>query len=68
MSLREKIRQAMCLHWFDPPTTREFSEYVGAIICCQQKSYRVTAETRVCSKCGLTDSRKIGDPVFEGWD
>jgi hypothetical protein len=67
-NLLKKIRQARCLHWFNPPVTMEFTEWSGAIVCCQQKHWTYTQETRTCSKCGLTDSRRVGEPVYMGWD
>lgn len=64
----DRIKRAMCLHWFDAPTIHESDGYVGAIVCCQQKHFTFKVETRVCSRCGLSDSRRLGEPVFEGWD
>lgn len=62
------FRKWWCLHWFDPPTTREYSCSKGPIIAGAQRSYLVTEETRVCCRCGLIDRRKVGDPIYEGWN
>lgn len=64
----ERLRQVICLHWFDASVTNEFTEYVGHVVCNQQRMYRYTQETRTCSRCGLVDGRRVGKPVFEGWD
>lgn len=63
-----RIKQALCLHWFDPVRTDEYSEHVGHFICHQQRLYEYTEETRTCSRCGLTDKRRVGEPRFIGWD
>jgi hypothetical protein len=63
----KRLRQFLCAHWFDEPVTFEFSESRGPIICTQQKMWTITRQSRTCSKCGFTDSRRIGDPVYEGW-
>lgn len=61
-----KLRQFMCVHWFDAPVVLNYSESYGAIVCCEQKTDTVTIERRTCSKCGLTDRREIGR-AYEGW-
>lgn len=61
------FKQLFCLHWFNEVQTNEFSEYYGAIVCTQQKSRIYTQESRTCSKCGLVDTRRIGEAIFEGW-
>lgn len=57
-----------CLHWFDPPTTIQYSESFGPIVCLEQKSRTIKEERRTCSKCGLVDRRQIGEPIYEGWN
>ena len=64
----KKIQQMFCLHWFDPSVTNEFTEYVGAIVNSQQKTYTYTQESRTCSKCGLIDYRRVGERIFQGWE
>jgi hypothetical protein len=61
-----RIRQALCLHWFDPIMETSYGEGFGPIVCCEQKTRTVTAEVRVCSRCGLKDSQIVGTE-YEGW-
>lgn len=63
-----KLKQIFCVHWFDEQPTQEYTSHEGAIVCAEQKSYHITVQPRVCSKCGFTETRRIGEPVYEGWD
>lgn len=65
--MRRFFKQLFCLHWFDlqPRYEREYSE--GPIICFERRHFRATIERRICSKCGLEEERRIGDPVYDGW-
>jgi hypothetical protein len=49
------------------PTAYEFAESRGPIIATQQKTWTFTQESRTCCKCGLVDTRRVGEPVYEGW-
>lgn len=61
------MKQFFCRHWFDV-TKREAVEFsAGMIIATQRRVYRATDETRVCSKCGLKEMRRL-DTVCTGWD
>lgn len=62
-----KLKQIFCLHWFDERPTYEYEYSAGPIICTEQRTYRATIQPRICSKCGLKEERRIGDPVCEGW-
>jgi predicted Zn-ribbon and HTH transcriptional regulator len=63
-----RLKQIFCVHWFDEQPVREYGYSEGAIICMEQKSYRVTVQPRACSKCGLTEERRVGEPIYEGWN
>lgn len=62
-----RIKQFLCLHWFDvlPTYQREYSH--GAIVCMERRVSRGTFESRTCSKCGLQEERRVGEPEFLGW-
>lgn len=62
------LKQMCCVHWFDPSITREDEYHAGHIICNQQKLFRQLVEIRICSRCDLIDSRRIGDPECLGWE
>lgn len=61
------LKQVFCVHWFDDgkPYDSEYSE--GSIICTEQRTYTVAVQDRICSKCGRIESRRLGEPVYEGW-
>lgn len=61
------LKQLICLHWFDIGPDYEYEESSGPIVCMEQSTYRITAQRRVCSKCGLSEQRRIGDSVCLGW-
>lgn len=63
----KRIKRMLCVHWFDATTAYEFAEGRGPIVATQQKSWTFTQESRTCSKCGLVDTRRVGEPVYEGW-
>lgn len=63
-----KLRQFFCVHWFDEQPLRQYAEYGDIIIACQQREYLVTVQPRVCSKCGFEETRRIGEPVYQGWN
>lgn len=63
-----RIRQLLCVHWFDvgPDVQREVS--VGGIVNLQRKQYRIMEQQRICSKCDLREVRRVGEYEFLGWD
>lgn len=63
-----RLRQLLCVHWFDEQPTYEYQFSNGPIICTQQKSWTAAMQPRVCSKCGLKEERRVGELVFNGWD
>ena len=60
------VKQAMCLHWFDPPTTSQYEYSAGPFVCTEQRLFVATNETRVCIRCGLSDTRRISTECI-GW-
>lgn len=62
------LKQIFCVHWFDVQPNREYDYSSGAIVCCEQKTYSVTVQPRICSKCGFTEERGIGEPIYLGWN
>lgn len=61
------FRQLLCLHWFDVLPSEQYVSYVGPIVCTEQREFLVMVEPRICSKCGLRETRRVGEPVFLGW-
>lgn len=61
------LKQLFCTHWFDTQPTYEYEYSDGQIVCAEQRTFRATIEPRECSKCGLKEYRRIGEPVFLGW-
>lgn len=66
MGVFTRLRQASCLHWFGAVTTYEYTAGAGAIVCNEQVQYRYKLEKRLCSRCGLVDTRVI-ECEYEGW-
>lgn len=65
--LMKSIKQLFCIHWFDEQPVRDYNYSVGLIICGEQKTCTVTVQPRICSKCGLKEERRIGEPIYNGW-
>lgn len=63
-----RFGQIFCIHWFDAMPRYEYEYSAGVIICTEQKTFRALMEPRICSKCGLTEERRIGEPVYLGWN
>jgi hypothetical protein len=64
----ERLRQRRCVHWFDIGPDYEHAYSGGVIVCNEQRVFRVTMQRRVCSKCGLSEERRVSDPVCVGWE
>jgi hypothetical protein len=62
----KRWRQFLCVHWFDEITS-QFKEGWGEPVKNQQQTFTVTLQSRTCAKCGFTDSRRISEPIYEGW-
>lgn len=63
----KKLRQIFCVHWFDIGPDYEYEYSDGAIVCMEQRTYLVKVQPRVCSKCGLSETRRVGQPIPLGW-
>jgi len=63
-----RLRQMFCVHWFDVLPRYEYEYGEGQIVCTEQKTFRAVIEPRTCSKCGLNETRRIGEPSFLGWN
>ncbi|MDI1262659.1 MAG: hypothetical protein PS018_05315, partial [bacterium] len=62
-----RLKQLLCVHWFDVQPNQTRDEHRGAIVCNEQREFRVTFSERTCAKCGLAEERQIGEPEFLGW-
>lgn len=62
-----RLRQIFCVHWFNEQPPEEYTYSEGHVICMQQRTYHVMRQYRACSKCGLDEYRRVGEPVYEGW-
>jgi len=62
------LKQFFCTHWFDPQPMRDYEYSSGPIVCGDQRSFRATIEPRICSKCGLSEERRIAEPEYLGWN
>lgn len=65
MKLRS-LKQLFCVHWFDDQPSGETEYSAGAIICCEQRLFKATVQSRKCSKCKLEEERNV-DVVCLGW-
>lgn len=61
------IRQLLCMHWWGEAERSSYEDGRGAIICGEQKQYRITNEARTCRKCGLQDKIQVSSECL-GWD
>jgi predicted Zn-ribbon and HTH transcriptional regulator len=61
------LRQLFCVHWFDDQPSYAYEYFAGAVVNCEQKKFEVMVQPRCCSKCGFTETRRLGEPRCLGW-
>lgn len=62
----QRRKQKRCVHWFLDVVQYNHLESRGAIVCCEQKTWDVTVETRRCFKCDYSETREV-TRTYEGW-
>lgn len=62
-----RLKRLLCRHWFDEQEPYEHEYSSGDIICFERRQFRIKIQLRVCSKCGLKEERRIGEPAYLGW-
>ncbi|MGJ4893795.1 hypothetical protein ACQR2B_06515 [Bradyrhizobium oligotrophicum] len=61
-----RLKRLFCRHWFDV-VERETQFSTGPMICFEVKTWVGTFQDRTCSKCGLVETRRVGEAKFIGW-